>query len=372
VTRLAPILAKFALAVAAVATLAAPAFATRGPGLFDVEARAQQLAAPEYAKIRDACLAIARDPKWPLLKPVAGLEPAESSASRQSAADFAWAVMVLGGRALAGDNDAARDARALLTRFATRKAFAETKVDENAYFALKQILLPTIVTYAVVRDGFDPPSRDAVAAWLDSLVRAIDHKFNDDADEDDSGYLADAVLTVWGSLTGDDSLYGRGPARYREALTAAREDGGLPLEVRRGARALRYQSLALADLTVIAETAAAHGDDLYGVGAESRSYERLLGYLMSGLNAPALVRATASANYAPGPSDDYLALDLSFLKRRDDHRHAMAFAEPVIARGTNSLARQRLAIVMAAGPLAERPLVDEFAGGNATCFWGRP
>ena len=97
----------------------------------------------------------------------------------------------------------------------------------------------------------------------------------------------------------------------------------------------------------------------------------LLGYLVSGLNAPALVRASASANYIPGPSEDYLSQDLGFLSRRGNGRNYMAFAEAVLARGTSAFARQRLAVVMDAGPLSARPLIDDFVGGNATCFWGR-
>lgn len=177
---------------------------------------------------------------------------------------------------------------------------------------------------------------------------------------------------VWGGLAGDQDLYGKGLGRYRTALTDAGDDGGLPLEIRRGSRALWYQRLALSELTVMAETAAVHGDDLYGLTVEDHSYDRLLGYLASGLNAPALVRASASANYIPGPSDDYLVQDLGFLKRRGNDRHFMAFGEAVLARGDQTLAGRRLALIMQSGPLAERPLIDEFVGGNATCFWGLP
>src|SRR5207247_284594 len=144
----------------------------------------------------------------------------EGYGSDQSAEDFAWAVMVLGGRALAGDKDAAADARNLLARFATAKAFAGTEVEPDAYFALKRTLLPTIVTYAIVRDGFDAAMRQAVAAWLDPLVRAIDHKFAGDADDNNHRYLADAVLIVWGSLTGNQALYAQGATGYRAALAA--------------------------------------------------------------------------------------------------------------------------------------------------------
>jgi poly(beta-D-mannuronate) lyase len=359
-------------ALLAFVTLALPAAAAEGVGLFDVAARAKTLATPEFAKARAACLAVARDPNWTSMTPIAGLKATEGYGTDQSAEDFAWSVMVLGGRALAGDAQSRSDAASLLLRFAKAGAFAKTEVEYDAYFALKRTLLPTIVTYAIVRESLDAASRQAIEAWLDPLVRAIDRRFDGDVDVNNHRYLADAVLSVWGGLTGDAALYAKGAQRYRVALTTARQDGGLPLEARRGARALWYQRLALSDLTVIAETAAARGDDLYGVIIDGRSYDLLVGYLMSGLNAPTLVRAAASANYIPGPSADYLTEDVGFLKVRGNGRHYMAFAEAVLARGAGTFSRQRLAIAVQAGAFSERPLIDDFIGGNATCFWGRP
>jgi poly(beta-D-mannuronate) lyase len=49
----------------------------------------------------------------------------------------------------------------------------------------------------------------------------------------------------------------------------------------------------------------------------------------------------------------------------------MAFAEAILTR-SEGLAQKRLQILFNQQIAAQRPLVDEFAGGNATCFWGRP
>src|SRR5258707_6545061 len=108
---------------------AAPVAAADGPGLFNVAGRAKQLALPEFAKLRNACLAIAADPKWADLKPISGLKATEGYGTDKAAEDFAWAIMVLGGRALAGDQRADADATALLARFAAGKAFAATEAE---------------------------------------------------------------------------------------------------------------------------------------------------------------------------------------------------------------------------------------------------
>ena len=204
------------------------------------------------------------------------------------------------------------------------------------------------------------------------MVRAVDKRFDGDVDDNNHRILADAVQSVWGSVIGDAKLYAKGAERYRATLGGAREDGGLPLEIRRGSRALWYQRLALSGLTIIAETAATHGDDLYAVEVDGRGYDRVLGYFISALRAPVLVQASAAANYIPGPQADYLGQDFSFLKRRPHGRHYMAFSEAIAPRETTEFAHQRLAALIVAGPAGERPLIDDFIGGNATCFWGQP
>ena len=138
-----------------------------------------------------------------------------------------------------------RDARALLARFAAAKAFASTEVEHDAYFALKRTLLPTVVTYAILRDGFDAPTRAAVEAWLDPLVRAVDRKFDGDVDVNNHRYLADAVLTRLGQpdrrrgplCQGRRSVTGR-PSPRRARMAGCRSKSAA-VRARCGTSALR-------------------------------------------------------------------------------------------------------------------------------------
>lgn len=81
--------------------------------------------------------------------------------------------------------------------------------------------------------------------------------------------------------------------------------------------------------------------------------------------------AYASENYIPGGDADFRRQDLGFMTKRSHGRHYMAWAEPVVSRERAGLATKRLKALFMRSLRPDRPLIDEFVGGNATCFWGR-
>jgi poly(beta-D-mannuronate) lyase len=349
-----------------------PSYAqAKGQGLFDVEARRAALAQPALTNVRAACLAIPRDPAWIGLKPIEGLKATEGYGTDGAANDYAWAVMVLTGRALAGDAASEASLRDLLLNWAKAKAFDKTEVESDAYYALKRVLLPTIVAYSVLQRNLDEGQKGIVASWIDPLVRKIDRVFDGVVDRNNHRYLADSDLMAWGTIIGDDALYAKGNDRYRAILAEARADGSLALETRRGARALWYMRQSLASLTVMAEIAAVRGTDLYGLREGEANFDRILSYLLNGITEPTVVLAYASENYIPGGEMDFRRQDLGFMTKRSHGRHYMAWAEPVMARERTGLASRRLKALFMRSVRSDRPLIDEFVGGNATCFWGR-
>jgi poly(beta-D-mannuronate) lyase len=343
----------------------------RGQGLFDVEARRAALAQPGLAAVRSTCLAIPRDPSWTNLKPINGLKATDDSSMEGGANNYSWAVMVMTGRALAGDPASEASLRDLLLAWAKAKAFENTDPDGEAYFGLKRALLPTIAAYSVLLRSLDEPQRQIVSGWIDSLVRKIDRTFGTDADRNNRRILADSILMTWGAVTGDDAPYDKGYQGYRAILAEARPDGSLALETRRGARALWSMRQSLASLTVMAEVAATRSVDLYGLREGEGSFDRLLSYLLNGITEPAVVMAYASENHNPGAEADFRRQDMSFMAKRHHGRHPMAWAEPVVARERAGLATKRLKTLLARSVRSDRPLIDELVGGNATCFWGR-
>jgi poly(beta-D-mannuronate) lyase len=351
---------------------AGPAYAqAKVQGLFDVELRRAALAQPALTSVRAACLAIPRDSSWGSLKPIDGLKATEGYGTDGAANDYAWAVMVMTGRALAGDTASETSLRDLLLAWAKAKAFENTAVENDAYYALKRVLLPTIVGYSVLQRGLDEGQRRLITGWIDPLVRKIDRTFDGVVDRNNHRYLADSVLMTWGAVTGDESLYAKGYDRYRTVLKEARPDGSLALETRRGARALWYMRQSLTSLAVMAEVAATRGADLYGHRENEVNFDRIVSYLLNGIVEPNVVMAYASENYIPGGEQDFRRQDMGFLAKRSHGRHYMAWAEPVVARDRPGLATKRLKALFVRNLRSDRPLIDEFVGGNATCFWGR-
>ena len=147
-----------------------------------------------------------------------------------------------------------------------------------------------------------------VASWIDRLVRKVDHRFNGDVDHNNHRTLADSVIALWGSVSGDDELYAIGRRGFDATLAQAKEDGSLPLETRRGSRALWYMRQTLGSLTLIAEVAAGRGEDLYAADLRQESGKakapltRVSGYFANVVAEPDLVLPYAAENYIPGPS----------------------------------------------------------------------
>lgn len=352
----------------------APSAWAKSGGLFDVAARRAELAKPEYAAIRAACMATeVNQPDEEIPEPVKGLKETEGYGTDGSMSEFSWFVMIHGGRALAGEKKSEDLLKQALLQWAGVNALSETEEVHDAYYALKRSLLPMIVGYTIVRDGLSGEERKKIESWIDPLVRRIDKKFDGDVDHNNHRYLADSVLTLWGDVIGDSQLYAKGRERFEIALDQMQPDGALPLETRRGARALWYMRQSVTDLTLIAEVYGRNGEDLYGLERDGKSLPLLTNYLVSAIRAPLVVLPDASANVIPGPSADFMNQDMAFLARRGGRRHYMAFSHAYIRHyGPDEFSSARLKALMQETGFKELPLIDDYIGGNATCFWGQP
>jgi poly(beta-D-mannuronate) lyase len=216
-----------------------------------------------YAAVKRACLAEAIALPKDAPRPFDALQPTAAYGSDHRAQEFSWQVMVMTGRALAGDAVSEAALRQILAEWAKADALMQTAPAQDSYYALKRAVLPLILGFAVIRDGWmDEAEAGFVHAWIDRLVRKMDHSFGGDVDHNNHRYLTDSVLMAWGSLNDDAALYAKGRAGYLYALEQATAEGVLPLEARRGSRAGWYLRHALASLTVMAAIAEARGDAL--------------------------------------------------------------------------------------------------------------
>jgi len=342
--------------------------------LLDILDRQKLLQTPEYAKIKNACLASKDNIKQPtkdMPKPVLGLKATDGYGSDKSLSHLSWYLMIHSGRAMAGDVTSQSLVKNALLAWSKANALSKTEVKHDAYYALKRGLLPIINSYFIVENSLSKSEQTQIKNWIDPLVRRVDHKFGGDVDHNNHRYLGDSVLTLWGDVVDDKELYSKGRERFEIAINDMRVDGSLPLETRRGSRALWYMRQSLANLTFIAEIYAQNGDDLYSYTKDGKSLSTMMNYFVAGARNPLVVMADASENYIPGPSNDFLNQDMGTFERRGGKRHYMAFAH-IYEQGQNNLSSQRLSQFMNETGYKKRPLIDDYIGGNATCLWGRP
>ncbi len=337
--------------------------------IFNVVERKQELQKKEFELARKACLATNIKLDSDIPQPIDGLKSTKGYGSDRRASKFAWFLMVHGGRALADNKESINKLKEAITMWARAGALLESDEAHDTYYALKRLMLPLIASYSIIADDMDSQDKIAVEAWIDVIVRKLDKKFGGDVDHNNHRYLADSVLAAWGVFINDDVLYNKGVERFKIALSQMDKNGVLSLETRRGSRALWYIRQSLADLTAIAESARIKNNNLYKKKENGKDINLLMNYYLDALRNPIMIMSDASENYISGPSRDFLKQDFQMLKTRPHGRHYMAFAEPYLRNNSNLFNSLRLRKLMEQTGFNERPMIDEYIGGNATCFW---
>jgi poly(beta-D-mannuronate) lyase len=343
--------------------------------LFDRAARREALAAMPQSQRELMCGA--GEGGWPehgvVQNVYNGKQPGEG---------FALTMMVAAAAAFGTDDGAAAEAAiSNLRRWAEGDALSRFKENPapSMYYNLDRTLLPVIVTFSLVRDhpGMAASDRERIEAWLDNLVwrRGPGRERDPDltSSQNNHRYLSDSVTMAWGILRGDDDGFRAGVEAYVAALGQMREDGSLPLETARGSRALSYQRHAITSLVAIAEMAAAQGYDLYGIeGPEGQSIHRAIAFLLDGIDQTSRVWAYAQENDNPRAYRNYKVQDLGFMTSRGHGRHYMAWTEAYLARFPDTGLADRLRQALAEFGPAEPPLIDDYSGGNMSCFFAPP
>jgi poly(beta-D-mannuronate) lyase len=343
--------------------------------LFDREARREALAAMPQGQRERVCGA--GQGGWPKHGVVQNVYN-----GKQPGEGFALTMMVAGAAAFGMDDFAAAEAAVSnLRRWAEGDALSRFKEDPapSMYYNLDRTLLPLIVTFSLVRDypGMAASDQERIAAWLDHLVwrRGPGRERDPDltSSQNNHRYLSDSVTMAWGIVRGDDDLFRAGIETYFDALGQMREDGSLPLETARGSRALSYQRHAITSLVAIAEMAAAQGYDLYAIeGPQGQSIHRAIAFLLDGIDQTSLVWPYARENENPRSYRNYKVQDLGFMSERGHGRHYMAWAEAYLARFPDTELADRLRQRLAEFGPAEPPLIDDYSGGNMSCFFALP
>jgi poly(beta-D-mannuronate) lyase len=355
-----------ATAAAPASALAPSQFVVTLPGMVLVDPAVRRAELRELTEEQRAALCGAPRQNWP----THGVQR-NITGDAQVAQTLALTMMQAAARYLAEGDPGARDSIiGNLRRLAEAGAFSrlEEPVTVNHFYNLDRTLLPTISAFALVAADAGPEADDLepIRHWLDRLVRWRGPERQVDptrpSSRNNHRYLRDSVTMAWGAAIGDNALYFTGIDRFRIALGQMREDGSLPLETERGSEALFYQRHAISSLVAIAEMAAIQGYDLYALYNErGHDLHHMIRFLVDGIDDPAVVAPYAAA-------EQYLG----FLSRRGHDRHYMAWFEPYRARFPDGELTRRIEAQMDRLGTFEEAMLDEYAGGPMTCFFGDP
>ena len=113
-----------------------------------------------------------------------------------------------------------------------------------------------------------------------------------------------------GILIDNDKEFKKAFRNYESAIKHQRKDGSLPIEVRRGGRAMFYQGRAMNALAVIAIIAEHQGYNIWELDFKGKNYHNLVKFFIDFTKNNELVFKYAKENRSPGPAKNYKVQDL--------------------------------------------------------------
>ena len=113
-----------------------------------------------------------------------------------------------------------------------------------------------------------------------------------------------------GILIDNDKEFKKAFRNYESAIKYQRKDGSLPIEVRRGGRAMFYQGRAMNALAVIAIIAEHQGYNIWELDFKGKNYHNLVKFFIDFTENNEIVFKYAKENRFPGPAKNYKVQDL--------------------------------------------------------------
>ena len=252
-----------------------------------------------------------------------------------------------------------------------------------------RLLNPLISALAVAESSKPMPNKDKkfVNTWLKRMIQNFEHgmrfyghysggKFGTFARKAAHNHAVQSSLAAmsYGAWTGDNPSFRIGLEQWDITIGSMREDGSLPIETRRGARALFYQGRTIAALIQIAERAKLQGIDLYSRRLSSgKSLHKAVKFFIDAIREPSIVLKYAKTNYVPGPNKDYTTQYLG-----GSGSSTFAWIAPYISQFPNHANTQALMSMKAFDSPLSWELVQavkkngtsaEWIGVDARCFY---
>ena len=186
-----------------------------------------------------------------------------------------------------------------------------------------------------------------------------------------------AVMS-YGAWADEPNFFKTGIAQWFITLKSMRKDGSLPIETRRGARALFYSGRTIAGLLQLAERAAVQGINLYErAPRRNKTIHHAVAYFINAIEQPHLILKYARTNYDPGPSKNWQRQHLGnvhstfgwvapYISRFPNHPNSQRLLALKLKKNTQpqSSLLHRLAIAV-----INNGYSSEWTGVDARCFY---
>ncbi len=186
------------------------------------------------------------------------------------------------------------------------------------------VAAPMITAYSFVIQRIDIPQEEdkKIKKWLKKIVRRNQHLMYDKTYDYGgargipkrahnhalSSAMSHLSLAI---LLGDNKTFKKPFKNWIGAVKYQRKDGSLPIETRRGGRAMFYQGRAMTALATIAVMAENQNIDIWNMKFKKiKDYHNIVKFFVDFAENPEIVFKYAKENRHPGPAKDYKNQDL--------------------------------------------------------------
>ena len=188
------------------------------------------------------------------------------------------------------------------------------------------IASPMMAAYSFVKQAIDVPIAEdkIIKDWFKKIVKKNEHLMykysNYKAGSGATGTpkrahnhaLSSAMSHMQlGILLGDDKLFRTAFKNFEAAIKYQRKDGSMPIETRRGGRAMFYQARAMNALAVIAILAENQGYNVWDYEYKGKNYHNIVKFFIDFTENNEIVFEYAKSMKHPGPAKNYKKQDLN-------------------------------------------------------------
>ena len=192
----------------------------------------------------------------------------------------------------------------------------------NETLGMNLWLLTPMISALSVAEQLSPlphQDREIVDKWIkekvDGSENGMRHKGNYKGGRDGTharkaahnhAIVSSMTAMSYGAWTNNRKYFQTGLDQWFITLRSMRRDGSLPIETRRGARALFYTGNALSSLIGIAERASVQGINLYEAAPNgNKTIHSAVKFVLDAIDDPKLILRYAKKNRHPGPDKNY-------------------------------------------------------------------